>query len=230
MTITTLSFDLDDTVWDPRPALIAADRAQWQYLADLFPGLSEHFTRDRVLGCRKRVIDKSPMIVGDVTALRIEVMTQILRSLEVPTETAEAAARDAFAAFMAHRNDVVLFPDAVTILSGLAERFTLIAITNGNADVHKTPLAPFFTLAFRADEVGSAKPEKKIFEVAMSAATCSSTEMIHIGDSIENDVNGALNAGLTPIWFNAEGLENALGVAEVQSLTELPDAINLLMR
>lgn len=230
MTITTLSFDLDDTVWDPRPALIAADRAQWQYLADLFPRLSEHFTRDRVLGCRKRVIDKSPMIVGDVTALRIEVMTQILRSLEVPTETADAAARDAFAAFMAHRNDVVLFPDAVTVLSGLAERFTLIAITNGNADVHKTPLASFFTLAFRADEVGSAKPEKKIFEVAMSAATCSSTEMIHIGDSIENDVNGALNAGLTPIWFNAEGLENALGVAEVQSLTELPDAINLLMR
>ena len=230
MTITTLSFDLDDTVWDPRPALIAADRAQWQYLADLFPELSEHFTRDRVLGCRKRIIDKSPMIVGDVTALRIEVMTQILRSLEVPTETAEAAARDAFAAFMAHRNDVVLFPDAVTVLSGLAERFTLIAITNGNADVHKTPLAPFFTLAFRADEVGSAKPEKKIFEVAMSAATCSSTEMIHIGDSIENDVNGALNAGLTPIWFNAEGLENAVGVAEVQSLTELPDAINLLMR
>ena len=27
--ITTLSFDLDDTLWDPRPALVAANKAQW---------------------------------------------------------------------------------------------------------------------------------------------------------------------------------------------------------
>ncbi len=229
MTITTLSFDLDDTVWDPRPALIAADKAQWEHLTACFPNLTEHFTKDRVMGCRKRVIDQSPMIVGDVTALRIEVMEQLLLSLDVPTDTAISAAQDAFAAFMAHRNEVVLFPDAIDVLSALAERFALIAITNGNADVHKTALGPFFKLAFRADEVGSAKPDAKIFEVAMRAAVCASNEMIHIGDSIETDVNGALNAGVTPIWFNANGDENSLGVSEVGSLTDLPAAIDSLM-
>ena len=229
MTITTLSFDLDDTVWDPRPALLAADKAQWEHLTTRFPHLSEHFTKDRVMGCRKRVIDKSPMIVGDVTALRIEVMEQLLLSLDVPTATAISAAQDAFAAFMAHRNEVVLFPDAIDVLSGLAERFTLIAITNGNADVHKTALGPFFKLAFRADEVGSAKPDAKIFEVAMSAAACAANEMIHIGDSIETDVNGALNAGVTPIWFNANRDENLLGVKEVRSLTDLTGAIDSLI-
>ena len=229
MTITTLSFDLDDTVWDPRPALLAADKAQWQYLATHFPNLSKHFTKDRVMGCRKRVIDKSPMIVGDVTALRIEVMEQLLLSLDVPTATAISAAQDAFAAFMAHRNEVVLFPDAIDVLSSLAERFTLIAITNGNADVHKTALGPFFKLAFRADEVGSAKPDAKIFEVAMSAAACAANEMIHIGDSIETDVNGALNAGVTPIWFNANRDENLLGVKEVRSLKDLTGAIDSLI-
>ena len=229
MTITTLSFDLDDTVWDPRPALIAADKAQWEHLTARFPNLTEHFTKDRVMGCRKRVIDQSPMIVGDVTALRIEVMEQLLLSLDVPTDTAISAAQDAFGAFMAHRNEVILFPDATDVLSALAERFALIAITNGNADVHKTALGPFFQLAFRADEVGSAKPEAKIFEVAMSAAACASNEMLHIGDSIETDVNGALNAGVTPIWFNANGDENSLGVSEVGSLTDLPAAIDSLM-
>lgn len=228
MNITTLSFDLDDTVWDPRPALIAADKAQWQSLATRFPALSEHFTKERVLGCRKRVIDKSPMIIGDVTALRIEVMEQLLLSLKVPSEIVTDSAKEAFAAFMEHRNDVLLFPDAITILSELAERFTLIAITNGNADVRKTPLAPYFQLAFRADEVGSAKPDAKIFEVAMNATSCSSEEMIHIGDSIESDVNGALNAGIVPIWFNADRHENSLGVTEVRSLTELPAVISLL--
>lgn len=229
MTITTLSFDLDDTVWDPRPALLAADKAQWEHLTGRFPHLSEHFTKDRVMGCRKRVIDKSPMIVGDVTALRLEVMEQLLLSLEVPADIAVSAAQDAFSAFMAHRNEVVLFPDAIDVLSHLAERFTLIAITNGNADVHKTALGPLFKLAFRADEVGSAKPDAKIFEVAMSAVACASNEMIHIGDSIETDVKGAINAGVTPIWFNADEDDNSLGIREVRSLTDLPAAIDSLI-
>lgn len=229
MTLSTLSFDLDDTVWDPRPALIAADKAQWQHLAADFPALTKHFTQDQVMGFRKRVIDNAPMIVGDVTALRIEVMRQLLISLDVPAERAVSAAHDAFAAFMAHRNDVILFPDAVPVLSELAQRFTLIAITNGNADVYQTPLAPFFQLAFRADEVGSAKPDAKIFEVAMRASSCAPAEMIHIGDSIETDVKGALNAGVKPIWFNAEGARNTLGVTEVRSLTELSVVIDSLL-
>jgi FMN phosphatase YigB (HAD superfamily) len=39
------------------------------------------------------------------------------------------------------------------------------------------------------------------------------------------DVNGALNAGITPVWFNPEGKENVLGVNEVRSLTGLPAVI-----
>jgi len=77
--------------------------------------------------------------------------------------------------------------------------------------------------------VGSAKPDAKIFEVAMSAAACAANEMIHIGDSIETDVNGALNAGVTPIWFNANRDENLLGVKEVRSLTDLTGAIDSLI-
>ncbi len=228
MTLTTLSFDLDDTVWDPRPALIAADKAQWQYLSARFPSLVAHFTKDQVLGCRKEVISAAPNIVGDVTALRIEVMERLLRSLGIPNKTATVEAQAAFSAFMAHRNDVRLFDDAIPILSGLAQEFLLVAITNGNADVHKTPLAPYFELAFRADEVGSAKPDAKIFEIAMKAAGCSAGEMIHIGDSLETDVSGALNAGIEPIWFNANAQENALGVTEVRSLTELPAIITAI--
>ena len=53
--------------------------------------------------------------------------------------------------------------------------------------------------------------------------------MIHIGDSIETDVNGALNAGVKPIWFNTDGEKNTLGVAEIRSLKELPAVIDSLL-
>ena len=81
--ITTLSFDLDDTLWDPRPALVAADKAQWLALAQRYPDLAERFTRDKIFVCRKQILTDAPSIVGDVTALRIEVMYRLLLSLDI---------------------------------------------------------------------------------------------------------------------------------------------------
>lgn len=228
MSITTLSFDLDDTLWDPRPALVAADKAQWRRLSERYPELSEHFNRDQIFGCRKRVIDSSPAIVGDVTALRKEVMYRLLISLDIPSSAATDAVADAFSAFMAHRNDVAIFSNAEEVLGKLAMDFKIIAITNGNADVHKTALGKFFDLAIRADEVGVAKPDPEIFNIALNQAQCRASEMIHIGDSAESDVQGALNAGVTPVWFNPDGNVNRLPTAETRSLSELISVIERL--
>ena len=99
--ITTLSFDLDDTLWDPRPALIAADKAQWLALAQRYPDLAERFTRDKIFVCRKQILTDAPSIVGDVTALRIEVIYRVLLSLDIAPTEANESARMAFEAFMA---------------------------------------------------------------------------------------------------------------------------------
>ena len=34
--VSLITFDLDDTLWDVKPALVAADAAQWQYLSERF--------------------------------------------------------------------------------------------------------------------------------------------------------------------------------------------------
>ena len=99
--ITTVSFDLDDTLWNPRPALIAADKAQWQALAKMYPEFTEHFSQDRIFRCRKKVLEDAPSIIGDVTALRLEVMIQLLTSLGIDAEQAASTAAAAFAAAFA---------------------------------------------------------------------------------------------------------------------------------
>ena len=38
--IKLITFDLDDTLWDVRPALEAAEAAQWSYLKARFPSLA----------------------------------------------------------------------------------------------------------------------------------------------------------------------------------------------
>ena len=90
--ITTVSFDLDDTLWNPRPALIAADKAQWQALSEIHPQLTEHFSQDRIFRCRKKVLEHAPSIIGDVTALRLEVMIQLLTALGIDAEQAASSA------------------------------------------------------------------------------------------------------------------------------------------
>ena len=220
--ITTVSFDLDDTLWNPRPALIAADKAQWQALSEIHPQLTEHFSQDRIFRCRKKVLEHAPSIIGDVTALRLEVMIQLLTALGINAEQAASSTATAFAAFMARRNDVVLFSDAIEVLKQLCETYRLVAITNGNANVFKTELGVFFELAIRADEVGIAKPDRGIFDLTWERLGCAATEVVHVGDSVESDVQGALNAGVTPVWYNPNGEPNRLDVNEISSLTELP--------
>ena len=220
--ITTVSFDLDDTLWNPRPALIAADKAQWYALSEIHPQLTEHFSQDRIFRCRKKVLERAPSIIGDVTALRLEVMIQLLTALGIDAEQAASSAATAFTAFMARRNDVVMFSDAIEVLKQLCETYRLVAITNGNANVFKTELGVFFELAIRADEVGIAKPDRGIFDLTWERLGCAATEVVHVGDSIDSDVQGALNAGVTPVWYNPNGEPNRLDVNEISNLTELP--------
>ena len=226
--ITTLSFDLDDTLWDPRPALIAADKAQWLALAQRYPNVADRFTRDQIFVCRKQILADAPSIVGDVTALRIEVMYRVLMSLDIAPAEADESARMAFEAFMAKRNDVILFPEAISMLKKVSESYTVVAITNGNADVFKTGIGLYFDLSVRADEVGIAKPDRGIFDLTWEKLGCQSSDAIHIGDSLENDVQGAINAGVTPIWYNPNREQNTLGVNEVRALSELPSMIEQL--
>ena len=226
--ITTLSFDLDDTLWDPRPALIAADKAQWLALAQRYPDLAERFTRDQIFVCRKQILANAPSIVGDVTALRIEVMYRLLLSLDIAPAEADESARMAFEAFMAKRNDVILFPETIPMLESVSKSYTIVAITNGNADVFKTGIGSYFDLSIRADEAGVAKPDRGIFDLTWKKIRCQSSDVIHIGDSLENDVQGAINAGVTTVWYNPDKEQNTLGVNEVSALSELPSMIQQL--
>jgi putative hydrolase of the HAD superfamily len=166
--------------------------------------------------------------VGDVTALRIEVMYRLLLSLDIAPAEADEAARRAFEAFMAMRNDVILFPETIPMFESVSESYTVVAITNGNADVFKTEIGRYFNLSIRADEAGIAKPDRGIFDLTWEKLGCQSSEVIHIGDSLENDVQGAINAGVTPIWYNPDKEENTLGVIEVRALSELPSVIQQL--
>ena len=53
--------------------------------------------------------------------------------------------------------------------------------------------------------VGAAKPDERIFEAALDAAGCSAGEAVHVGDSLDADVAGALTAGVAAVLIDRDG-------------------------
>ena len=116
-----------------------------------------------------------------------------------------ALAQDAFAVFYAARQQVDLYADCAQALVRLAGRFPMLALTNGNADVHLVGIGHLFVGSVGAHTVGLPKPHKAIFDAAASALQCSHEQVLHVGDDALLDVLAALDAGMQSVWVNRQG-------------------------
>jgi putative hydrolase of the HAD superfamily len=112
---------------------------------------------------------------------------------------------EAFAIFDAVRNDVDMFPEVRPALRALRERFVLIAVTNGNADLGKIGIDDLFDDHVNAAMAGAAKPERPIFDAAVRAGGARAEQTLHVGDHPLYDVHGAREAGLRTVWVNRNG-------------------------
>ena len=124
-----------------------------------------------------------------------------------------------------------LFPDAVEILGYLQRKYKLHLITNGFAEVQwikieNSGLKPFFEHIIISEEVGTQKPDKVIFEIAMDRAATHADECIMIGDNYNTDIVGAQNAGMDQIFFNPTRQRKKQAVTyEIKNLIELKNIL-----
>lgn len=136
-------------------------------------------------------------LAHDLSALRREsIRTALRRAGEDP-----ALADPAFDAFFAERQRVTLYDDALPALKWLSERYPLVAISNGNADIHLTGVGRWFRTAFNARAFGSGKPHAPIFRAAAASVGLLPKDVLHVGDDAALDVIGALDAGMQAAWL-----------------------------
>ena len=228
-TIRLITFDLDDTLWDVRPALEAAEAAQWSYLKARFPSLALAATpREQTADLRRKLLEDKPELMHHISLFRQSFVERLLLHHGVPGGEAESAASEAFAAFLSQRHEVVLYDNAQSVLNTLGRQFQLGALTNGNADVRKTEIGSCFDYAWRAEEFGLSKPDPALFHHAFEEAGVSAGEVIHIGDCHDNDVSGAISAGAKAIWVTPDGCASEIASGVVKELSELPAAVERL--
>lgn len=92
-------------------------------------------------------------------------------------------------------------------LDKLRNQFTLVVITNG-PEFSQVVKVDRVKLREKVDHViiGGQEPEQKpavsIFDKALALAGCEKHEVIHVGDSLEADIQGANNAGVDSVWIS----------------------------
>jgi len=75
--------------------------------------------------------------------------------------------------------------------------------------------------ADQREEHGLVKPEEKIFRLAEQLAVAQQQHCVMIGDSLESDIEGALNAGWKAIHLNESGITSHPTAVQIKSLAEL---------
>ncbi len=119
-----------------------------------------------------------------------------------------------------------LYEGAIEILDYLKTKYSLHIITNGFAEIQGNKLdnsyiTHYFKTITNSEMAGVKKPNTLIFEYALNLAKARKENSIMIGDCLEADVQGALDAGLDAIFFNENNLSASHKIKQVNHLLEL---------
>lgn len=218
--ISTVTLDLDDTLWAIGPVIARAERRLRDWLDANYPRVTRELTHDDVLELRAQAFTEHADKMHDMTFLRREIIANMGRAAGCAIDVDAA-----FQVFFEARNDLELYPDVRPALSSLAERFTLIAVTNGNADLDRIGIGDLFAGLVSAQSAGAAKPSPAIFAAAVEMGGAAAARTLHVGDHPELDIDGARAAGLRTVWINRTGSEWPARVARpdgvIRTLHEL---------
>lgn len=124
---------------------------------------------------------------------------------------------------------------AVDLVKNLHGKVKLGIITNGFSELQKirlerTGLDPYFDVLVISEQVGVAKPDRKIFDHALSLMGNPERErVLMVGDNPDSDIRGGLNAGFHVCWLNTDNKKKPNNINphyQVKCLTELHILLN----
>lgn len=156
---------------------------------------------------------------------------EVLRA-GLPTAIGEALSTLQLTAAMLAALRFTAYPDVLTVLAGLRARGVALVVVS-NWDISLPAVLRGVGLEGTVDgvvtsaQVGSPKPDRAIFDAALALTGVSSARAVHVGDSVEHDVGGALAAGVRPVLLRrgaSEPDEVPPGVPVISSLAELLSA------
>ncbi len=229
---TYLLFDVDNTLLD-------FDRSEHDAMAD---ALREHgFPDDDAIIARYALINDAHWEM--LERGEMDRATLVWHRFKVLGEECGLCPMDpvAFAkSYVKHlTHKSFLMDGALETCEELAKKYTLVAITNGNAGVQHgrfdpSPLFPLFKDAFISEDIGHNKPAQEYFDYVLAALPdLDPTRALVIGDSLSSDMAGGERWGCDTCWLcpdaSHQGDAAKRGLNPTYTISHLRELLDILL-
>lgn len=199
--IAALTFDLDDTLYDNRQVIRRTEKESLAFVRSYHPALSEIENSD-FQQLRNALRQAEPEIYHDVTEWRRRAVEQAMLNAGLSASEADVGANAAMANFAKWRSAIDVPQETHDALAKLAEKWPLVAITNGNAQPELFGLNDYFKFVLRAGPDGRSKPFSDMYHLAAERLDVPLSQILHVGDDLTTDVAGAVRCGMLACWIN----------------------------
>jgi len=226
-----LLFDADGTLFDYEQAEVTALATTFAQFG--YPFEARHAVTYRAInGQMWRDFEQGKLSQQRLPTARFE------RLFAATGVTADTAVTAAFS--LRYLNNLaqgtMLITGAEALVTALRPHYRLLLITNGLHEVQRprlarSVLAGCFDAVVISSEVGVAKPDPAIFDVAFAhMGYPPKAETLIIGDSLTSDMRGGSDYGIDTCWFNPHAQPRPKDVTiryEIRRLTELLDLLGV---
>ena len=226
-----LFFDLDHTLWD-------FDANAMETLADVYKDLDLQTAgiNDFDLFCKHYLHHNAVLWDryhhGYITAEELKWKRMWRTLLEFKNGSEELAKKMSGYFLEVLPTKQNLFPYTHEILQHLKEKeYKLHLITNGFEKTQwrkldNSKLGQYFEEVITSETSNSVKPNKEIFEYALRITGAELTQSIMIGDNLDADIKGAINAGMDSIFVNhinaeLKGIKPTYVITHLRELEEI---------
>lgn len=220
-------FDADDTLFDFKKSESFA-------IKKLVYTLNSNFNDEHIIDTYKDINTKIwiEFEEGKITsdALKIERFDRLIKKLNLSADAYELC--NLYVKFLGDGS--FLYDETEELLNYLSKNYRIGIITNGLADVQhrrirSSIVGHFFEDVVISDEIKIAKPNPDIFTHALNNLSHNNNEsVLMIGDSLNSDIKGGINAGIDTCWFNQHKKENTSSIKptyEINTLLQLKDIL-----
>ncbi|MEM7098712.1 MAG: HAD family hydrolase [Pseudomonadota bacterium] len=212
-------FDLDGTLYDRDALLVELAADQYICFKEQLPPMTE------AEFCRRLIeLDAHGYVV------KPQVYAQLAKEWGLRTQLRDQLIEH----FYAHYNNFIELPeDTLLTLEQLLDRNKKLGlVTNGQTAVQRRKidalgLDKYFEAIVISESIGIKKPNQQIFEHTLKQLTILPDLAVFVGDHPENDIAGALNAGLDAIWRRVPYWHLSHAHGHVPSVNQLSEILDL---
>lgn len=221
--IAAISFDIDHTLIDFEAVL---EKSLYRVSQVIAAEISVVVSVDELVGVGKQTFASYEGDTTDFSKIRKLSFHKLLESRQLDTDFVDML----FDAFMEERfRQTVFMPGAEELLSNIPAGIKIAVLSNGNSDPKRLGFAHYFEEILIGENLAEKKPHGGAFSRLMEALSVSDpAQILHVGDSLHDDVKGAKDAGVKAIWYNPAKVEFDGSTPPDHEISNLEDILQII--